>query len=122
MKWMYLPTLADMREMLGEDLYVKMIWAWREQEQDTRARERRARLCELIPERKVESWPAPAFVRAEDRPVPASVQAVQKMAMLRPPRSGNSIEVGELAGLIERASSSEAPREREAAAGGRRRR
>ena len=122
MKWMYLPTLADMRDMLGEDLYVTMIWAWREQEQDLRARERRTRLADMLPQRKIESWPSPLFVRAEDRSVSASVQVVQKMAVLRPPRGPNSINVGEFAELIERVSAVEAPREREAASGGRRRR
>jgi hypothetical protein len=42
MKMEFLPALSEIRQMLGEDLYVKFVWMWREQEQDTRGVERRA--------------------------------------------------------------------------------
>jgi hypothetical protein len=128
MKLEFLPTLNDMRDMLGEDLYVKFVWMWREQEQDKRALERRQRLAALIPERQSQSWPMPIFARAErksEKPAPAIVPAAAQSpaqafqaALLRVPRTGESIEVGDLAGLIDRVR--EEPRE--VAAGGRRRR
>ncbi|MGD0191662.1 MAG: hypothetical protein ABSD74_13055 [Rhizomicrobium sp.] len=124
MKLVFLPTLTDMRDMLGEDLYVKFVWMWREQEQDARALERRQRMAAMIPQRQAQSWPMPIFARAErkeERPAPAALpgpaQAFQA-TLLRVPRAGETIEVGDLAGLIDRVR--EEPRE--AAIGGRRRR
>ncbi len=125
MKLYFQPTLSEMREMLGEDLYIKFVWMWREQEQDARATERRNRLAALVPARESKSWPTPIFSRVEERaasiPVPATaaspVQAFQA-SLLRVPRNAETIEVGDLAGLIDRARDEP----REAAAGGRRRR
>ena len=33
MKLTFLPTMTDLREMLGDKLYVEFVWMWREQEQ-----------------------------------------------------------------------------------------
>ncbi len=119
MSLMYLPTLSEMREMLGEELYVKFVWMWREQEQDVRAAERRARYAAVTPQREVETWPTPVFVRSEERVTPMPAPAFQT-ALLRGIRSGDAIEVGDLAGLLEHVGAREAPRE--AAMAGRRRR
>jgi len=136
---MWLPTLSEMREMLGEELYVKFVWMWRDQEQDSRAIERRAKFAELLPEAKgqakIEEWPTPAFSRVDDRlpqkdrqlpalPTPAIASPAQALhaALLRAPRLSDTIEVKQLEGLLERAgASADMEEEREVAiAGGRR--
>jgi len=98
MRQMYLPTLAEMREMLGEDLYVKFIWMWREQEQDVRAQERRARLLGAYAQAAAAPLPSPMFSRAapqeESKALPARTLAA---ALLRGPVS----RVGELDSLVE---------------------
>ncbi len=79
----FLPTLSDMREMLGEKLYVEFVWMWREQEQEARIAERRARWAELQPEREQKHWPHPLVARVEpeaDLPEPAPAQ----VALLHP--------------------------------------
>ena len=124
MKLYFMPTLTDMREMLGDELYVNMIWMWREREQIARDAERRQRLATLIPERESKTWPTPVFERAEARekrelpvPLPKTVPAFNAPVM-RLPRCGEAIEVEDIAGFIERVR--EKPRE--AAAATRRRR
>lgn len=124
MKMAFEPTLSEIREMLGEDLYVKFVWMWREQEQDRVAAERRAKLAASVPARKVETWPTPIFARVEEaerapEPVASAAQAFQA-ALLRPARNEDSIEVGELAGFLDRVGAREDTRE--VAMGGRRRR
>jgi len=64
MKLTFLPTLTDLREMLGDKLYVEFVWMWREQEQNTRSQERRAKLGELAPARTTQAWPQPLYARA----------------------------------------------------------
>lgn len=64
MKQMYLPTLSEMREMLGEDLYVRFVWMWREMEQDTRGHERREKLLRLPAAEKAPAFPTPLFTSA----------------------------------------------------------
>ena len=59
MRLEYLPTLSEMREMLGEDLYVKFVWMWREQEQDARAIERRQKLLGALTAKRAEPCPHP---------------------------------------------------------------
>jgi hypothetical protein len=128
MKQMYLPTLAEMREMLGEDLYVKFIWMWREQEQDARAEQRRAKLLGAITQREAAAMPSPMFVRVEPEPEPLPARTLA--ALLRPPvaRLRDTAPASDLDNLIEqvRPQSNEADDEpREAlvvAASGRRRR
>ena len=80
MKLTFLPTLTDLREMLGDRLYVEFVWMWREQEQTARAQERRAKWADLVPARIAESWPEPVFARAAasqsaimPEPIPAQV-------------------------------------------------
>ena len=83
MKLTFLPTLTDMREMLGDRLYVEFIWAWREQEQETRQKDNRARWADQLPERTAITWPQPLVVReiaAEE--LPASMPA--QVALLHP--------------------------------------
>jgi hypothetical protein len=109
-----------MRDMLGEELYVKFMWMWREQDQDARTVERRAKYAAAVPERQIESWPTPVFVRAAEKMLPTPAQAFQA-ALLRAPQLASSIEVGELAGFIDRVSTREEQRE-VAVAGSRRRR
>ena len=78
MKLTFLPTLTDLREMLGDRLYVEFVWMWREQEQTARAQERRAKWAEQMPARNAETWPYPLFTRMEAvdalaEPAPAQV-------------------------------------------------
>lgn len=80
MKLTFLPTLTDLREMLGDRLYVEFVWMWREQEQTARAQERRAKWADLVPARTAEAWPEPVFARAASpepaalpEPIPAQV-------------------------------------------------
>lgn len=131
MKQMYLPTLSEMRDMLGEELYVKFVWMWREQEQNALAVERRARFAALLPTARVQEWPTPVFARAEDRSdsgvgerlIPTPAQALHA-ALLRAPRLTDSIDLPKLEGLLERPGANyeeEEPREL-AVGGGRRRR
>lgn len=121
MKMEFLPTLTDIREMLGEDLYVKFVWMWREQEQNTRAVERRALYAAVTPQHTVEAWPTPVFSRIGDREVPTPAQAFQA-AIARAPRTGDTIEVGELAGFLDRIGAGTRDEQREAVMAGRRRR
>jgi hypothetical protein len=118
MKMVFGPTLSEMRDMLGEELYVKFVWMWREQDQSARTVERRAKYASAVPERKIESWPTPVFARVADQAMPTPAQAFQA-ALARTPRI-DGIEVGELAGFIDRVTAREEPRE--AAMAGRRRR
>jgi hypothetical protein len=121
MRLEFLPTLTDIRGMLGEELYVKFVWMWREQEQETRSIERRARYAAVTPKHQVESWPTPVFSRVEDRPVPTPAQAFQA-AIARAPRPGDTIEVGDLAGFLDRVGATTREEPREVATAGRRRR
>jgi hypothetical protein len=78
MKLTFLPTLTDMREMLGDRLYVEFVWAWRDQEQEKRQKENRSRWAEQLPQRTSDTWPQPLVVReiTEDEtpePMPAQV-------------------------------------------------
>ena len=127
MKQMYLPTLAEMRDMLGEDLYVKFIWMWREQEQDARAEQRRAKLLGAIIQRDAASLPSPMFVRAEPEPQPLPARTLA--ALLRPPvaRFRDTAPASELDNLIEQvrpqpSEADEEPREALMVAGHARRR
>jgi hypothetical protein len=65
MKLTFLPTLTDLREMLGDRLYVEFVWMWREQEQASRTQDRRAKWAEQLPARNSEAWPYPLFTRVE---------------------------------------------------------
>lgn len=83
MKLTFLPTLTDLREMLGDRLYVEFVWAWRDQEQEKRQKESRARWADQIPQRMSETWPQPLVVReltAEEAPEPMPAQ----VALLHP--------------------------------------
>ena len=82
MKLTFLPTLTDLREMLGDRLYVEFVWAWRDQEQEKRQKENRARWAEQLPQRTSETWPQPLVVRdvAEELPEPMPAQ----VALLHP--------------------------------------
>ena len=82
MKLTFLPTLTDLREMLGDRLYVEFVWAWREQEQEKRQKENRARWADQLPQRTSDSWPQPLVVReiAEEVPEPMPAQ----VALLHP--------------------------------------
>lgn len=83
MKLTFLPTLTDMREMLGDRLYVEFVWAWREQEQENRQKDNRARWADQLPERTAITWPQPLVVREitpEELPEPMPAQ----VALLHP--------------------------------------
>lgn len=121
MKMEFLPTLSEIREMLGEDLYVKFVWMWREQEQNTRAVERRALYAAVTPQHNVEAWPTPVFSRVGEHEVPTPAQAFQA-AIARVPRAAEKTEVGELAGFLDRIGAATREEPREAVMAGRRRR
>jgi hypothetical protein len=80
MKLTFLPTLTDLREMLGDRLYVEFVWMWREQEQESRSQERRARWADQLPVRSAEEWPQPLFTRVE----PAEEPVAAQVALLHP--------------------------------------
>lgn len=82
MKLTFLPTLTDMRDMLGDRLYLEFVWMWREQEQTQRSQERRARWAEQLPARTAEAWPQPLYTRAES--VPEAGQRPAQVALLHP--------------------------------------
>ncbi|HTT84503.1 MAG TPA: hypothetical protein VMF67_13565 [Rhizomicrobium sp.] len=84
MKLTFLPTLTDLREMLGDRLYVEFVWMWREQEQAARSQERRARWAEQMPARNnAEAWPHPLFSRIETAPSQPEQKPAQ-VAVLHP--------------------------------------
>jgi hypothetical protein len=84
MKLTFLPTLTDLREMLGDRLYVEFVWMWREQEQSARTQERRTRWAEQVPARSAEAWPQPLFTRVEaEQPVQPEQRPAQ-VALLHP--------------------------------------
>jgi hypothetical protein len=98
MKLTFLPTLTDLREMLGDRLYVEFVWMWREQEQAARALERRAKWAEQMPARNAEAWPYPLFTRVETAESLPEQKPAQ-VALLHPniqrilePRSGKEPE------------------------------
>ena len=128
MRLIYLPTLSEMREMLGDDLYVNFIWMWREQEQDARASERRQKLFAASLTKQPATFPTPMFVRADSEAEPSPAIAFQA-ALLRPnmPRIQDGMAASELDGLLEQIRSDataneqdEGPREPVAAISGRR--
>lgn len=80
MKLTFLPTLTDLREMLGDRLYLEFVWMWREQEQAQRTMERRAKWAGQLPERNAEAWPQPLFTRVEAEPEAKPAQ----VALLHP--------------------------------------
>jgi hypothetical protein len=121
MKMEFLPALSEIRQMLGEDLYVKFVWMWREQEQDSRAVERRALYAAVTPQHNVEAWPTPVFSRNSDHELPTPALAFQA-SIARVPRAAETIEVGELAGFLDRIGAGAREEQREAVAAGRRRR
>ena len=81
MKLTFLPTLTDLREMLGDKLYIEFVWMWREQEQLVRIQERRAKWAEQLPARNSEAWPQPLFTRVES---PERVAAAESSPAPRP--------------------------------------
>lgn len=82
MKLTFLPTMTDMREMLGERLYVEFVWMWREQEQAKVAQERRAKWADLAPARTIETWAEPVFTRASAaEPVPIPEPRTAQVAL-----------------------------------------
>jgi hypothetical protein len=85
MKLTFLPTLTDLREMLGDKLYVEFVWMWREQEQTARIRERREKWSEQVPARLAQEWPQPLFQRNEV-PQPAQMPEPKQaqVALLHP--------------------------------------
>jgi hypothetical protein len=118
-----MPTLSEMRGLVGDDLYVNFVWMWREHEQDIRAAERRTRLANVIPQAQTDSWPQPFFARVSNAPLPAAVPASTPSALpvfqsteRRTPRLGKGIDAGELARVLQRIGAST----REAATAGRR--
>jgi hypothetical protein len=125
MKLIYLPTLSEMRDMLGDELYVKFVWMWREQEQDARARERRLKVFG-VESRPAASFPTPMFSRASQ--AESSLAKVFQPARLRPNLVQDGTPVAEFEGVVEQirpdASThelDEGPRGAIAAASGRRR-
>jgi hypothetical protein len=100
MKLVFLPTLADMRDMLGDRLYVEMVWMWRERDQQAHAEERRAKWAAALPARQTQVWPKPVFARAESpKPVAADAPGVETLAMLHAnvaptaePRTGDDLK------------------------------
>lgn len=80
MKLTFLPTLTDLREMLGDKLYIEFVWMWREQEQAVRIQERRAKWAEQLPARNSDDWPHPLFTRVES---PDQVGALEAQAPQR---------------------------------------
>ena len=83
MKLTFLPTLTDLREMLGDRLYVEFVWMWREQEQAARTQERRAKWTEQMPARNAEAWPYPLFTRVESAETRPELKPAQ-VALLHP--------------------------------------
>jgi len=84
MKLTFLPTLTDLREMLGERLYVEFVWMWREQEQLGRQQECRAKWADQLPARNAVAWPRPLFAKAKTlEPVLAEAKQAQ-VALLHP--------------------------------------
>lgn len=84
MKLTFLPTLTDLREMLGDRLYLEFVWMWREQEQAQRTQERRAKWAELLPARNAEAWPQPLFTRVEAEVAAEPVAKPAQVALLHP--------------------------------------
>jgi hypothetical protein len=103
MKLTFLPTLTDLREMLGDRLYVEFVWMWRDQEQTARSQERRAKWADLMPARTAEAWPEPVFARAGlpesamlPGPMPAQVAlhpSVQRLLEQKAAASGPAASV-----------------------------
>lgn len=84
MKLTFLPTLTDLREMLGERLYVEFVWMWRQQDQAARTQERRAKWAELTVPQSVGTWPEPAFVRAQQSAPPLRPEQIPAQVALHP--------------------------------------
>lgn len=98
MKLTFLPTLTDLREMLGDRLYVEFVWMWREQVQAARTQDRRAKWTEQMPARNSEAWPYPLFTRVETAEIRPE-QKLAQVALLHPniqrilePRAGKDPE------------------------------
>src|ERR1700722_7013261 len=72
MRLVFLPTLFDMRGMLGERLYVDFVWMWRENEHKTLSRERRANWAAKLSSRTTEDAAEPAAPPPELRVVQAA--------------------------------------------------
>ncbi|HEY3636546.1 MAG TPA: hypothetical protein VGK90_00245 [Rhizomicrobium sp.] len=97
MKQTYLPTLTDLREMLGDRLYVEFVWMWREQEQAAQTQERRAKWAEQMPARNNgQAWPYPLFTRVEEgkpEPKPAQVALLHpNIQRILEPRTGKDAD------------------------------
>ncbi|MGH6889242.1 MAG: hypothetical protein ACREHF_08610 [Rhizomicrobium sp.] len=84
MKLTFLPTLTDLREMLGDRLYLEFVWMWREQEQSQRTQERRAKWAEQLPARNAEAWPQPLFTRVETETAAEREVKPAQVALLHP--------------------------------------
>jgi hypothetical protein len=84
MKLTFLPTLTDLREMLGDRLYLEFVWMWRDQEQAQRTQERRSKWAEQLPARNAESWPQPLFTRVEAETAVEPETRSAQVALLHP--------------------------------------
>src|SRR5436305_13581219 len=84
MKMTFLPTLTDLREMLGDRLYVEFVWAWRDQGQDKRQKEARTRWADQLPQRTSDSWPQPLVVREIMEEIEAPEPMPAQVALLHP--------------------------------------
>jgi hypothetical protein len=97
MKLVFLPTLTDIRDMLGKNLYVDLIWMSRERDHTGLVKERFAKWSSKISARNVGSAPEPIFKRPEaldldplgapdsrqlEAPPDAQAQSVQELTNL----------------------------------------
>ncbi len=55
MRLVFLPTLYDLQNMLGNQTYVDFVWMWRDRERETHSRERLEKWHAKMPQREVES-------------------------------------------------------------------
>jgi|SRR5579871_1312910 len=90
------PTLFEIRDMLGKDLYVDFVWMWRDNAQNIRAARRRAEFPVFVPHGNVDIWPTPMFAHTAEGGTPASQEALNVLP-LRAPRLGEGSDVGAIA-------------------------
>ena len=126
MKLVFLPTLTDIQDMLGENLYVDLIWMSRERDHTGLVKERFAKWSSKISARNVGSAPEPIFMRPEALVIdpPGAPDTWQlEPARLEAPADAQAQSVQELTNLLGAARVAEINEEyplRATAKGGRR--
>ncbi|HEY1614133.1 MAG TPA: hypothetical protein VGF97_10625 [Rhizomicrobium sp.] len=102
MRLVFLPTLFDLQNMLGNQTYVDFVWMWREREREKHSRERLDKWLAKMPQREIESLPK----RVMPKMTPPMMNSPQPVAVAEAIMSQDEPETSLVALVAEQSASS----------------